>query len=310
MLPMVDSRRSSAPRLSISTSRWSSRGRSSSASTAMRIAATGVRNWWATCDENARSRSSNSRMRSSALANALPSVSSSSIPECGGGTPSASPSDPVQSRRSSIGRLRRRASRMPASAAAAMMAMAARASMPRSRCTRWWLSPADSVTRTTNSGPSSPMRIGRAATRSPSTMPSLTTPVSASATIGSAVNGPLPSTSTPVWSYSARSWTLSRDSSARSIAPAAGTRRATIDASRCRDSSSPRSMWSRTLAAAGTKSASTASVATATIVARMRFLMPRCRGRAACRRGGSRCHGSWRCGWRHPTARRACVGCC
>ena len=90
----------------------------------------------------------------------------------------------------------------------------------------------------------------------------------------------------------------------------AGTRRATIDASRCSDSSSPRSMWSRTLAAAGTKSASTASVATATIVARMRFLMPRCRSRAACRRGGSRCRGSWRCGWRHPTARRACGGCC
>ena len=67
MLPIVDSSRSSAPRLSTSTSRWSSRGRSSSASTAMRIAATGVRSWWATCDENARSRSSSSRMRSSAL---------------------------------------------------------------------------------------------------------------------------------------------------------------------------------------------------------------------------------------------------
>ena len=310
MLPIVDSRRSSAPRLSISTSRWSSRGdrarpRRRCASPPPVCAAGGRR---ATrTPARARAARGCARRRSPTRCRAC---RARSMPECGGGTPSASPSDPVQSRRSSIGRLRRRASRMPASAAAAMMAMAARASMPRSRCTRWWLSPADSVTRTTNSGPSSPMRIGRAATRSPSTMPSLTTPVSASATIGSAVGGPLPSTSTPVWSYSARSWTLSRDSSARSIAPTAGTRRATIDASRCSDSSSPRSMWSRTLAAAGTKSASTASVATATIVARMRFLMPRCRGRAACRRGGSRCRGSWRCGWRHPTARRACVGCC
>ena len=74
MLSIVDSRRSRARRLSCSTTVLSGRGASSSASIATRIAATGVRSWCDTCEENERSRRSSSRMRSPASVSAVPSV--------------------------------------------------------------------------------------------------------------------------------------------------------------------------------------------------------------------------------------------
>ena len=149
----------------------SGRGASSSASTATRIAATGVRSWCDTCDENERSRCEQlvdpvvgvDERR----AELVELVDARSARAAGRRWPSVDAAHAVSS---SIGRLRRRASRTPTTAATAMIATGRRASRASDRRNRASLSRAGLL------DPHDERRVGRrrrctgtAATRSPST---------------------------------------------------------------------------------------------------------------------------------------------
>ena len=168
-LLIVDSSRSIWPRLSWSTADASGRGAASSVSTATRIAATGVRSWCDTCDENERSRSSSSSMRVWLSTSAERSESSSSIPVGSGGGSLLLGREPAHSLSSSIGRLRRLATSTPTAAATVRITAPPRPAAPAigssASCSRC------SAPRSARRAAGAPVSAltGTAATRSPST---------------------------------------------------------------------------------------------------------------------------------------------